>query len=146
MAAFMAYSSSRANLVNLEILPTLTGIKEPQGVFLDRYWFASYAYQGSEKVSKAVIVEISKLVTGGLMPDLVLHYDLLPELAMARKAGCEDVDRYDMKELDFHNRVRDSYLELSVQYPNIWKVIDASKTKEEVLADSLVALRERGLV
>lgn len=146
MAAFMAYSSSRANLVSLEIIPALTGTTEAQGVFLDRYWFASYAYQGSEKVSKAVIVEVSKLVTGGLMPDLVLHYDLLPELAMARKVGCGDIDRYDLKELEFHARVRDAYLELSVQYPDIWKIIDASKTKEEVLADSLAALLEKGVV
>lgn len=146
MAAFMAYSASRANLVNLEIMPTLTGLTEAQGVFLDRYWFASYAYQGSEKVSKAEIVRVSKWVTGGLMPDLVLHYDLLPELAMVRKAGCADIDRYDMKKLEFHARVRDAYLELSVQYPDIWKIIDASKTKEEVLADSLTALKERGMV
>ena len=73
MAAFMAYNASRANLVNLEVVPVLTGITEAQGVFLDRYWFTSYAYQGSEKVSKAVILEISRVVTGGLMPDLVLH-------------------------------------------------------------------------
>ncbi len=146
MAAFMAYNASRANLVNLEVVPVLTGITEAQGVFLDRYWFTSYAYQGSEKVSKAVILEISRVVTGGLMPDLVLHYDLAPELAVFRKKDCADIDRYDMKELEFHARVRDSYLELSVQYPDIWKVIDASKPKEEVLIDSLLALKERGLV
>ena len=146
MAAFMAYSASRANLVSLEILPTLMGTTEAQGVFLDRYWFASYAYQGTEKVSKAVIVEVSKMVTGGLMPDLVLHFDLLPELANARKSGCTDIDRYDMKELDFHARVRDSYLELSVQYPEIWKVIDASKSKEEVLKDTIEVLTKRGFI
>lgn len=146
MAAFMAYSASRANLVNLEVLPTLMGTTEAQGVFLDRYWFASYAYQGSEKVSKAVIVEVSKMVTGGLMPDLVLHFDLLPELAIARKSDCSDIDRYDMKEMDFHARVRDSYLELSVQYPDIWKVIDASKPREEVLKDSIEVLRKRGFI
>lgn len=146
MAAFMAYSASRANLVNLEILPTLTGTVEAQGVFLDRYWFASYAYQGSEKVDKAIILSVSKMVTGGLMPNLVLHFDLAPELAMVRKVDCEDIDRYDMKQLEFHARVRDAYLELSYLYPEIWKVIDASKSKEEVLADALAALRERGMV
>ncbi|HCQ31563.1 TPA: dTMP kinase [Candidatus Collierbacteria bacterium] len=146
MAAFMAYSASRANLVNLEILPILTGIKSGQGVFLDRYWFSSYAYQGSEKVSKAVILQISKEATGGLMPDLVLHFDLVPELSIMRKEGCSDVDRYDLKELSFHARVRDAYLELSAQYPEIWKVIDASRSQEQVLADCLAILRERGII
>ena len=146
MAAFMAYSASKANLVSLEILPTLMRTTEAQGVFLDRYWFASYAYQGTEKVSKAVIVEVSKMVTGGLMPDLVLHFVFLPELPKGRKSGCTDIDRYDMKELDFHARVRDSYLELSVQYPEIWKVIDASKSKEEVLKDTIEVLTKRGFI
>ena len=133
-------------MVNLEIPPILTGIKSGQGVFLDRYWFSSYAYQGFEKVSKAVIMQISRDATGGLMPNLVLHFDLVPELAILRKEGCADVDRYDLKELSFHARVREAYLELSVQYPAIWKVIDASRSQEQVLADCLSVLRERGMV
>lgn len=146
LAAFLAYSSSRANLVNLEILPILNGIKEGRGVFLDRYWFSSYAYQGSEKVDKAVILSVSKLATGGLMPDMVLHFDLLPELAMLRKEGCTDIDRYDMKKLSFHCRVRDGYLELAQKFPDIWKVIDASQSREKVLADALAALRSGGMI
>jgi len=142
MASFLAYSASRANLVNQEILPVLTGMREEKGVLLDRYWFSSYAYQGSEKVNKAIILSVSKMATGGLMPDLILHFDLLPELALLRKTGCTDIDRYDLKELDFHKRVREGYLELAVKYPSIWKVIDASKTKSEVLWESLMAVRE----
>jgi dTMP kinase len=146
MAAFLAYSASRANIVNLEILPVLMGIKEGKGVFLDRYWFSSYAYQGSEKVSTAKILQISQDATGGLMPDLVLHFDLVPELAVLRKKGCTDVDRYDLKELSFHARVRDAYLELSTKYPEIWRVIDASQAPEKVLADCLTTLQERGMI
>jgi dTMP kinase len=115
-------------------------------VFLDRYWFSSFAYQGSEKVDKALILSVSKLATGGLMPDLVLHFDLVPELAVLRKNGCADIDRYDMKELSFHCRVRDAYMELAQKYPEIWKVIDASKSREDVLADALRALRDRGMI
>ena len=146
MAAFLAYSSSRANLVNNEILPILRGIKGGQGVLLDRYWFSSYAYQSSEKVDKAVILQVSKMATGGLMPNLVLHFDLVPELAIFRKTGCADVDRYDLKDLEFHSRVRDAYLELSMKYPDIWKVIDASKSKEEVLANALGVLKNAGMI
>lgn len=146
LAALMAYSASRANLVNLEVLPVLEGFGGFEGVFLDRYWFATYAYQGSDSVDREIIITVSKIATSGLMPDLVLHYDLLPELAMMRKSGCDDIDRFDKKDLDFHRRVREAYLDLSVKYADCWKVIDASKSKEEVLADSLNALRERGLI
>jgi len=65
---------------------------------------------------------------------------------MMRKTGCADADRYDLKELEFHNRVRDAYLELAVRYPDFWRVIDASASKEKVLADSLAVLREYGLI
>lgn len=145
-AAFMAYSASRANLVNLRIIPALTGTRESQGVLLDRYWFSTYAYQGAEKVDKGVILYVSKLVTGGLMPDLVLHFDLDPEIAERRRMNRREQDRYDLKKMDFHERIREGYLELSVMYPEIWKIIDASQSPEAVLADALAVMRERGMI
>jgi len=146
MASLFGYTAARANLINTEIFPILEGNKQGEGVFLDRYWFSTYAYQGNEKVDREIIVSVSKIATKGLLPDLVLHYDLLPELAMKRKSGCSDADRYDMKELEFHKRVREAYLELAVKYSDFWRVIDASKSKEEVLADSLGALKEFGFI
>ena len=146
LAAVMAYGASRANLVNLEILPVLDGFKEGLGVLLDRYWFSSYAYQGSEQVDREIIVTINKIATKGLMPDLVLHYDLLPELAMMRKSGASDIDRFDMKDIEFHRRARDAYLELSHKYRDIWQVVDASQSPNAVLLDSLEAMRQRGLI
>jgi len=146
LASFMAYSASRANLVRTEIMPVLEGLRSGRGVLLDRYWYSSYAYQGGEGVEKEVIVQVSKIVTGGLVPSLVLHYDLVPELAMIRKKGCADLDRYDMRELAFHTRVRESYLELAYKYRDFWRVIDASQPVEAVLSDSLLVLHEFGFV
>lgn len=147
LAALFGYSASRANLVNTEIIPILQGVKPGKGVFLDRYWFSTMAYQGAgEGVDREIILAVSKIATKGLMPDLVLHFDLLPELAMKRKSGCADADRYDLKEFEFHKRVRDAYLELSVKYPDFWRVIDASQSKEKVLADSIATLNEFGMI
>jgi dTMP kinase len=146
MAAFMAYSASRANLINTEVLPVLKGLKDGKGVLLDRYWYSSYAYQSSERVEKDIIRKISEIATGGLEPRLVLHYDLAPELAILRKSGCTDVDRYDMKELSFHTEVREAYLELAHQLRDHWRVIDGSQTKDKVLIDSVDALREFGII
>lgn len=147
LGALFGYSASRANLVNVEVIPIIEGLKPGKGVFLDRYWFSTFAYQGGgEGIDREIIVAVSRIATKGLLPDLVLHFDLLPELAMRRKTGCADADRYDMKEFDFHRRVRDAYLELSVRYPDFWRVIDASKSKEEVLQDSLNVLKEFGMI
>lgn len=147
LASLFGYSAARANLVNTEIIPILSGDKQGKGVFLDRYWFSTFAYQGNgEKVDREIIIAVSKIATKGLLPDLVLHFDLLPELAMKRKFRCPEADRYDIKELEFHRRVRDAYLELSVKYPDFWRVIDASSSKEKVLTDSLAVLSEFGMI
>ncbi|HOX95806.1 MAG TPA: dTMP kinase [Candidatus Woesebacteria bacterium] len=147
IASMFGYSASRANLVMTKVLPIVEGKVEADGVFLDRYWYTTYTYQGGgEKIDREIIIAVSKIATKGLNPDLVLHYDLLPELAIARKTGCSDVDRYDMKELDFHRRARDAYLELSHMFPDFWKVIDASQSKEKVLADSLNTMKEFGMI
>lgn len=147
LAALFGYSASRANLINNEIIPVLQDVKPGKGVFLDRYWFSTLAYQGAgDGVDREVIMAVSRIATRGLMPDLVLHFDLLPELAMKRKLGCVDADRYDLKELEFHKRVREAYLDLSVKYPDFWRVIDASQSREKVLSDSVAVLREFGLI
>lgn len=142
MAALLAYNASRANLVGEVILPTL---RSGGGVFLDRYWYSSLAYQGSEGVAGEVIRGISLTATGGLEPGLVLYYDLLPELAIERRGGrLGDLDRYDVKDLDFFAKVREAYLELAGEMSNYWRVIDASQSIEDVLADSLNVLEDFG--
>lgn len=148
IAAMFGYSASRANLIYTKILPIVMGqIPDVKGVVSDRSWFTTDTYQGAgEGVDRSIIYTVSQIATGGLEPSLVLHYDLLPELAMERKTGCSDIDRFDMKELEFHRRAREAYLELAEKYKDNWRVIDASKSKEEVLADSLAALKEFGLI
>lgn len=144
LASFLGYSASRANLIALEVLPAL---EEGVNVLSDRFWYSSYAYQGeAEGVDKELILSVSAKVCRGIEPDLVLHYDLLPEIGMSRKEGCDDVDRYDRREADFHQRVRQGYLELAEKFPGIWRTIDASQNADKVLQDSLVVLEEFGLL
>ncbi len=144
-AALFGYSAARANLIRTKVLPDLAaGIN----VGLDRYWFSTYAYQGAEGVSKPIIFAISWVATAGLKPNLVLHYDLLPELAIERRNNKyeSDIDRYDAKELAFHRVVRTNYHQLKHLFPGIWKVVDASKPIGEVKTDSLRLLKEKGLI
>lgn len=143
LAAFLAYSSTRANLIAEEVLPILN-----QGgrVVLDRFWYSSYAYQGGgEGVDKELIVALSAKVVRGLEPDLILHFDLDPEKGIERKTGCDDTDRYDLKKQAFHERCRKAYLELAEKYPDTWRRIDASQTPDKVLQDSLKVMEEFGL-
>lgn len=115
---------------------------------LDRYWYSTHAYQGAEGVSKILIWAINYVATRGLKPNLVLHYDLLPEKAIGRRRGKyqSDIDRYDAREIEFHKIVRGNYLQLKLLYPGIWETIDASKSTEEVKEESLRLLRKHGVI
>lgn len=141
VAELFAYSASRAQLVHNYVLPALS---MGTNVWFDRYWYSTYAYQG-QKVDKDLIRTISAVATSGLEPELVLFFDILPELAEARKTGKTDLDIHDIKGLDFKRRVRDNYLELAIHDPDRWVVIDASRSIEEVFHDSIKALQKHGI-
>lgn len=142
-AAFFAYSSARANLVRGKIQIDL---KNGDNVVLDRYWFSTYAYQGTEGVDKKDIISVSKNATNGLMPDLIIHLDQDPKIGILRKLGRRDADRYDLKELKFHREIRKNYLELAKLFKNKWKIIDATQSKENVFKDALEILNKFHIV
>lgn len=142
-AALLAYSSARANLVRFVIIPEL---KKGKTVLLDRYWYSTVAYQGEEGIPVSTIISISKIATDDLVPDIVLHYDLLPEIGMERKKEDESTDKYDLKPYKFHQGVRLKYLKIAKRYFGIWNIIDASKLPEEVFVKSREILKNKGII
>jgi dTMP kinase len=56
---------------------------------------------------------------------------------MARKKGHKDTDRYDIKEIKFHEKARRGYKELGRMLPRIWKQIDASQSVDRVHSETL---------
>lgn len=137
-AAMFGYSAARANLIRGLIIPKL---KKGINILLDRYWYSTYAYQGSNGASKKTIELVSKIATDNLKPDLIIFYDLDPKIGMTRKSGREDADRYDVKKIDFHNKVRRSYHELGKKLGRRWKLIDASKSIDEIHQETLKLLK-----
>jgi len=142
-AALFAYSSSRANLIRGFLIPE---INSGTNVLQDRYWFSTFAYQGAEGVSKPVIWLVSAIATRMLKPDLVIHYDVLPEIGMQRKMDAIDSDRYDEMQLEFHRKVRRNYHQIRKFYPGIWRTIDASQSREKVFEDTKKVLSEFSII
>ena len=113
---------------------------------MDRYWYSTYAYQGSNGASKKIIEQISKIASDNLKPNLTLFFDLNPKIGMKRKTGHKDSDRYDVKEIDFHRKVRRSYKQLGNKIGRSWKTIDASKSIDEVHQNVLETLKRFKIV
>lgn len=73
---------------------------------------------------------LNNLATGGKKPDLTLVFDVDIETSMKRVG--KEKDRMESAGIEFHNRVRNGYLELATQEPDRIKVLDATKTIEEI--------------
>lgn len=141
-AAMFGYSASRANLIRELIIPEL---KKGTNIILDRYWFTSYVYQGT-KVPKKIVEEVNKIATDNLMPDMVIFYDLDPKIGMERKKGKKDADRYDIKELEFHKKIRSDYKELGKKIGKKWKTINASKSVDEIQKETIKLLKRYKII
>lgn len=145
MASMIGYMTCRANLIATEIRPRLMA---GENIILDRYWTTTYSYQGAEGIKLNIILELAKIVCEELMfPDLFLFYDLDPKIGQLRKnVASQRQDRYDVKQLDFHNKARNLYHRFGRKYKKIWMSIDASKSIEEIHSKTMDILRKRKLV
>ena len=66
-------------------------------------------------------------------PDLTLLFDLPVEISLSRVKARGELDRFEKEELEFHKRIRNTYLELAKNNSNRIKIIDSSKKIESML-------------
>jgi dTMP kinase len=130
---FLLFSSSRAQLVEQVIRPHL----EADGVVVcDRFFHSSIAYQGfGHGLNIEVLAEVSRFVTGGLVPDRILLLDIPSKAGLARRKNHGRWNRLDDYDLEFHQRVREGYLQLAAADPQLWVTIDAGRDVEQVQED-----------
>lgn len=139
----LLYAASRRQHLVEKVWPA---IKEGKIVICDRFLDSSLAYQGGARgLGIEEILNVNLFATENQWPDLTLLFDIDPTIGLARIASNanREVNRLDLEKLDFHNRVRNTFLELSKRYPDRYIVIDASKPKEEVANVTLNAILSR---
>lgn len=131
----LLYAAARGQHVHEKIIPALESGKI---VVCDRFILSSLAYQG---VGRGLGIEKVKMVNDfglrGVYPDLVLFFHIDPELTLERKTIKEGGDRLEQEGVEFHRKVYDGYMELLKKYPENIKIIDATKTIEEVFEQSI---------
>lgn len=141
-AEILLYSADRAQHVAEFITPFLA---EGKIVISDRYYDSTLAYQGYGRgLDLKALQAITAFATGGLKPDLTLYLDIAPERGLERRqSGGGEWNRLDAEALEFHQRVREGYLELIDQEPERWVVIDADGSVEEVQEEIRVQVEAR---
>ena len=141
-AETLLLAASRAQLVREVINPALD---RGAVVLCDRFVDSTYAYQGGgRQLPLEEIARIQAFATAGLQPDLRVLLDLPASVGLARRyANHGSVNRIDRADLDFHERVRDTYLALVKEHPDDWVVIDATKPAGEVSRAINAAVRAK---
>ena len=139
----LLYAASRRQHLVEKVWPA---IKEGKIVICDRYLDSSLAYQGGARgLGVDNILNVNLFATENTYPDLTLLFDIKPELGLERIARNSDreVNRLDLEKIEFHNKVRQTFLDLSKKYPDRYVVIDASKSIEEVQKATMDAILAR---
>ena len=139
----LLYAASRRQHLVEKVWPA---IKEGKIVICDRYLDSSLAYQGGARgLGIDNVLNINLFATENTWPDLTLLFDIKPEEGLKRIAAnaSREVNRLDLEKIEFHQKVRESFLYLAKQYPERFIVIDASKSREEVAKDTLDAILSR---
>ncbi len=105
-------------------------------VLCDRFTDATYAYQGAGRaLPMAWIAALADIVHPDLQPGATLFYDL-PATAAAQRQGQRTAarDRIEQEDAAFFVRVREGYLARAAAEPSRFRVIDAGRALDDVLA------------
>ena len=132
------FLADRAQNIDVIVNPA---IKKGGIVLCDRHIDSTVAYQGYGRgLDINRINMLNNLATNGKKPDLTLVFDIDVETSMQRVG--KEKDRMESAGIDFHNRVRNGYLELAKLEPQRIKVLDATKSIEEIHQNVINILAE----
>ena len=135
----LLFAASRAQHLDEVIIPAL---KEGKIVLCDRYLDSSLAYQGyAREIGFDVIEKINHFATEW-MPDHTFYIDVDPKMGLKRAGSRGNLNRLDLETLEFHEKVRKGYLELSKKYPKRYIVIEGNCNLDLLIERTLTKLEE----
>jgi dTMP kinase len=127
----LLFSASRAQLVREKIIPFL---ESDYVVISDRFHDSSIAYQGFGRgIDSKFVIDLQKFAIGNAIPDLTFFIDIPITEVLKRKQKLVNaqLDRIEVSESDFYEKVREGYKFLS-RNEERFKLIDGLMTIEEV--------------
>lgn len=146
-AELLLFEANRGQHVDYVVRPA---VKDGKIVLCDRHDASTYAYQcGARNVcSFGEFSSINNFATGGLKPDFYFYLDIDPVEGLKRKKDENVETRFEKETLEFHQRVRDGfldYLENHVPGDN-WQKFDGSLPKEELHRQIVAVLKSKQLI
>lgn len=147
LTELLLYEASRAQHVAQKIRPALD---RGAWVLCDRFTGSTLAFQcGGRGLDRTQVQTLNQIATEGLEPDLWVLLDLSLEESLRRRQHRDDsgekaLDRFELEQQQFHQRVRDYYLRLAKEQPQKWLVLNAEASPDQVYAELTSRLRQGG--
>lgn len=130
LTELLLYNSSRAQHIREVIYPAL--VKDTV-VITDRFIDSTIAYQGYARgIDMSIIKSLNEIVAPNLKPFVTFLLDIDVKEGLKRNRCLQKTDRIELETIEFHNHVRNGYLQIAKEEPDRIKVIDASEGIEAV--------------
>lgn len=132
----LLYAAARRQHLVEKVIPAL---EKGYIVLCDRFIDSSLAYQGYARgLGVEEVFSINRFAIEDMMPKLTLYFDIEPEVGLERinKHKNREVNRLDLEDLEFHQKVREGYAKLMKDYPERMVKINASQPIESVLREA----------
>ena len=130
------FLADRANHCAQVVQPAL---HRGEMVLCDRHADSTLVYQSFVRgLDEGFVRAANAFATRGLNPNLTFLLDLPAELGLSR---LKEKNRLDREPLEFHQNVREGFLELADEEPDRWRIIDATQDPEQVLTCVLSQIR-----
>src|SRR3954463_16800091 len=113
----LLYAAARRQHLIEKVKPALS---EGKIVLCDRFVDSSLAYQGFARgLGIDEVFAINHFAIENLMPQLTIYFDIEPELGLERinKNKGREINRLDLENLEFHQKVRAGYHLLIDRFP-----------------------------
>ena len=119
-------------------------------VLCDRFMDSTMAYQGAGgHLSPSVIKGLEHTVVGNTRPDLTILIDLSPTIGLKRArtrlqlAGGGNTDRFESMDMKFHERLRESFLEIARAEPDRFLIFDGDVPPDELAQQIWSSVKKR---
>jgi dTMP kinase len=130
----LLFQAARAQIYREIVLPSLAAGKV---VVMDRSRDSSVVYQGVVRgFGTELIEQLNNISTKETYPNLTFLLDVDVPTGLKRREDSNKMDRIDMEASDFHEKVRQAYLDLAkANDRDRWVIVDASQSIEKIEED-----------
>ncbi|MFL2742395.1 MAG: dTMP kinase [Gammaproteobacteria bacterium] len=132
--------ADRVHHVKNKINPNLN---ENKIVFCDRYIDSTIAYQGGGRDLDDKDIEGMIKMLKLPIPDLTILLDVPVETGLMRAKERSELDRFEKEDIDFHKKIRQSYLNLQKKYPDRIIIFNASMNENDVFEEVLNYIKSK---